>query len=132
MCDVDHFKSINDKYGHLAGDEYLIMIAESLQKVFRRDTDIVSRYGGEEFIVLLMEEQIENLIRLGEDLRALVEKTEVEFECKLIKTTISIGLSQIIPEPGFKQDELIAFADKALYTAKTKGKNKVCIRIPQN
>ncbi|MCP4023013.1 MAG: diguanylate cyclase, partial [Desulfobacteraceae bacterium] len=79
ICDIDHFKQVNDQYGHLAGDEFLKRIAGILLKVFKRETDIVARYGGEEFVILMQEESIDNAIELAQKFRLLVQKSVVEY-----------------------------------------------------
>lgn len=125
MCDVDHFKRINDQYGHIAGDEYLKQITQILQQVFRRDTDFVSRYGGEEFVVLILDNSMDTIMNLAEKVRGLVESSPLEFEEKTIRTTISLGIANMIPKPGMTKETLISKADKALYSAKEQGRNQV-------
>jgi diguanylate cyclase (GGDEF)-like protein len=130
ICDVDYFKKVNDQYGHIAGDEYLKMTTSFLQQVFRRDTDIVARYGGEEFVILMPEETIEAARNQAEKVRQLVEFNPLEFGGHSILTTISIGLANMVPEPDLEKELLLSKADKALYMAKTKGRNRVCINFP--
>ncbi len=127
ICDVDYFKIVNDQYGHLAGDEYLKMLTKLLDSVFKRETDVVARYGGEEFVVLMPEEEIETVMNQAELFRQTVELNPLEFKNQIICGTVSIGVSEMTPEPGMDKDNLLSQADKALYAAKTKGRNQVCL-----
>ena len=127
MCDIDHFKTVNDRYGHAAGDEYLKMLTQILQQIFRRETDIVSRYGGEEFIILIINEPLESVKKLAEKARASVEIATLELENQSIRTTISLGLAHTSPEPDMEKEKFIAIADQSLYMAKEQGRNQICI-----
>lgn len=129
MIDIDFFKKVNDTYGHASGDAVLRGVA-SIIKSTLRESDIPSRYGGEEFAVLLPYTHIEEAKIVGERLRKAVESTPIEIndestEVKSINVTISMGLAEFNKkETG---EELFARADKALYDAKESGRNKVCI-----
>jgi diguanylate cyclase (GGDEF)-like protein len=127
ICDIDEFKQVNDTYGHLAGDEYLKLIARILHQVFQRDMDVTARYGGDEFVAILPEEALENTVALAERVRKTVADTVLEFESHAIRTTVSIGVAVMIPQPSEKNEALIANADAALYAAKKKGRNQVSI-----
>ena len=124
MCDIDHFKTFNDTYGHQAGDFILQSIAQIL-KINTRTTDIVARYGGEEFVILLPNTSHRAGMKLSEKLRKLVESAELEYEGKILKTTISFGVAT-----GHKENELeadlVKKADLAMYKAKQTGRNRVC------
>lgn len=124
MIDLDHFKSINDSYGHSAGDQVLKTIAGVLNR-FRTGSDYVARYGGEEFLLVLTDiSSDEAAIRL-EQLRHAVEESKIESEGHLIENvTISVGVA-IYPEVGQDQQTLIGRSDQALYKAKEKGRNQV-------
>lgn len=124
IADVDHFKSINDTYGHLIGDEALKHAANMVRGSVR-ESDICARFGGEEFIVLLNNTSLENGAVLAEKMRAALEKTPCKTEADTLRMTISIGVSEIKPEEGGVNDA-INFADRALYDAKSSGRNKVC------
>jgi diguanylate cyclase (GGDEF)-like protein len=124
ICDIDDFKQVNDDFGHLAGDEYLRTIAYTLNQVFKRQTDIVARYGGEEFVVLITQARPGTAVELAETFRQAIESTQVEFESSTIQTTVSLGIAEILPEPGRKKETLISRADIMLYQAKNKGKNR--------
>lgn len=126
VCDLDNFKLVNDRYGHLAGDEILRGTAENLNTVFKRITDIVCRFGGEEFVILLDVES-EKAYRLAEKMCRLQEEKKFRYQQQEIATTISIGIASTIPDVGARQDELFAQADAALYQAKNTGKNKAVV-----
>ncbi|OHC67642.1 MAG: hypothetical protein A2045_10370 [Rhodocyclales bacterium GWA2_65_20] len=123
MGDLDHFKSINDRYGHLAGDEALRVFGE-LMKRHARGSDIYCRYGGEEFLLVLpgMEEQAAR--ERAEQLRREIAARPVTFGATTFAVTASFGVASF-PRHGRSDDELIAAADKALYAAKEGGRNQV-------
>ncbi len=124
MIDIDFFKKVNDTYGHASGDTVLKTTA-SIIKEHLRESDIPSRYGGEEFAILLPYTHIEEAKIVGERLRKAVESTPINIDKKNINVTISMGLAEFSPdETG---EELFKRADKALYEAKESGRNKVCI-----
>ena len=124
LFDIDHFKNINDTYGHLAGDAVLRQLGTLVRTRVRRD-DIVARVGGEEFGVLLPEIRREGGVELATKMRVLVEQSEFRFENTKIDLTISLGVAQW--EPGIEQPEdLLRVADEKLYAAKRNGRNQVC------
>ena len=125
MIDIDSFKHYNDANGHPAGDVVIKKIADIL-KTNTRKTDIAARYGGEEFVILLPNTPIIDAITKAEDLRRHVETTHFENEEKQPsgKITISVGVANM-PWHCSKPEELLSFADKALYYSKNSGKNKV-------
>jgi diguanylate cyclase (GGDEF)-like protein len=125
ISDIDHFKVINDTYGHLAGDEYLKYIGQQLQDVFRRETDVVGRYGGEEFIVMLPDEELPTARQLAELFRNRVADHTLEYNGRSIRSTISLGIASGIPQAGEGPEILIERADTALYRAKNTGRNRV-------
>jgi len=122
MADIDHFKNINDSYGHLAGDE-VIRHLSGLVKKHARETDVSGRYGGEEFSVLLPDTSLENAQIFAERLRVAVEKAVVRFNDIDIKYTISIGLAEVT-ENVSSYEAWIEKADGALYEAKRSGRNQ--------
>ena len=124
MIDIDFFKKVNDTYGHASGDSVLRTVA-SIIKEHLRESDIPSRYGGEEFAVLLPFTRIDEAKIVGERLRKAVEETPVPIDKKNINVTISMGLAEFTPDES--GDELFKRADKALYEAKESGRNRVCI-----
>lgn len=125
ICDIDHFKKVNDTYGHLAGDEYLKMASGILSRVLKRKTDIVARYGGEEFVVLIPEINPDRAYELAEKVRLEIQANYVEYNNANIKTTMSIGISSLIPGFDNNKDQLVFCADSALYKAKNQGRNRV-------
>ncbi len=125
MFDIDDFKRINDNYGHLAGDQYLKATAKMIKKIFKRDTDIIARYGGDEFIALIPNTPLENVCMMAEKVRLEIEAFHLEFEGQTIQASISSGAAICIPDKNDFFQSLISRADKALYQSKTSGRNKV-------
>lgn len=124
MFDIDHFKKVNDTYGHLAGDSVLKQLASVLKSRIRRE-DIMARYGGEEFAVILPEIGSVNAQTFAEKVRRIVEKTAFKFEDHQIPVTVSIGVAAV--GPGIQSPlEFIKLADDKLYQAKVEGRNRVC------
>ncbi len=125
LCDIDHFKSINDTYGHKTGDMVLKEVSKVMQKVARK-TDIVARYGGEEFVIVLFGSDAMGGFNHAERIRKMIES--IEFKCNLgkFKCTMSFGVAGF-PEDAEKKEDLIEFADKALYYAKNHGRNQVVL-----
>jgi diguanylate cyclase (GGDEF)-like protein len=121
MLDVDHFKSINDLHGHLAGDQLLIAVANCL-RVNLREVDFLCRWGGEEFLILLKNCDAENALQVSEKLRLAVEALVVEYRKELLHVTASLGVSQWKPEEHI--DALIERTDTVLFQAKYAGRNR--------
>jgi len=130
MVDIDHFKKVNDTFGHLEGDKVLCEIA-SLLKTSVRKKDIVVRYGGEEFILILSGAGLEEAAMIAERIRRLVESTPVQMEQAQINLTVSLGISNFPIHRPQSKEELVKMADLALYEAKRGGRNKVCIFSPE-
>ena len=124
--DIDHFKSINDTYGHLAGDHVIKTIADCLRKKLR-ESDHVARYGGEEFAIILPETKKEDAIQVAERLRKAVRSLIIFCDGKYIQTTISFGIVTNHPSKKTSLDETIRRADSALYKAKTQGRDCCCV-----
>lgn len=124
VIDIDHFKQVNDRYGHLAGDKVLQTLVHCLTDTVRI-SDGVFRYGGEEFVIILPETDEPGVLRLAKRIRRRIEKLPTSYQDQVIHTTISVGLT-ILQE---KDDEKTLFqrADQALYQCKREGRN--CIRI---
>jgi len=128
MLDIDKFKNVNDTYGHKVGDDVIIKLAEILQK-YQRKSDIVCRYGGEEFVILLPNTNINGAKIVSNNIRALVEQNIILLDNKeKLKFTISLGVSQIDTQNELNIEPSLKRADDALYEAKETGRNKVCIR----
>jgi diguanylate cyclase (GGDEF)-like protein len=129
MLDVDHFKRVNDTFGHDAGDAVLRSLAATLRAAVR-GSDIICRYGGEEFIAMLPEAGLETALQRAEALRAAVARTEVsDGRQKIGPVTLSLGVAAY-PEHGETPAALIARADEALYAAKREGRNRVVVATP--
>jgi len=129
QIDLDHFKSVNDNYGHGIGDQVLELVGRLLQGSVRtvgeREPDIVGRLGGEEFGILLSTDNIEQARSVAERLRSTLEKSEVETGAESIRVTGSFGLAEVIP--GETLDQLYHRADAACYEAKRNGRNQVVV-----
>ncbi|NNB54450.1 GGDEF domain-containing protein [Pseudomonas fragi] len=124
MIDIDHFKAFNDNYGHQAGDEALRQVAQTIKAHVRRPADLAARYGGEEFAVVLTETDAAGTRLLAEKIRVAVEQMEPA-NPDTPKLTISLGACTRYAKPGDDQEQLLRTADKALYQAKKRGRNRV-------
>ncbi|AFB25952.1 MULTISPECIES: PleD family two-component system response regulator [spotted fever group] len=124
MCDIDNFKHVNDTYGHQAGDKVLTIVSRILKNTLRV-TDLIARFGGEEFTILLTDIDISKAIETAERVRVKIEymNFHIEDQIEPLKTTISIGVTKYKKEESI--ESFIERADKAMYEAKTTGKNKV-------
>jgi diguanylate cyclase (GGDEF)-like protein/PAS domain S-box-containing protein len=126
MVDIDHFKQINDTYGHETGDEYLMELADFFRLKIR-GSDFIFRYGGEEFILILPESSVEDTYKYAESLREEIKNMKVHFRGqRLPSITLSFGVAAY-PDHGLDTIELIQTADKALYRAKEEGRDRVII-----
>jgi diguanylate cyclase (GGDEF)-like protein len=123
MIDADHFKQVNDRYGHVAGDHVLTTLAQIVRGTLRAE-DLFARYGGEEFCVLCRDTPLVSASGLAERLRAKVETFSVEHHAQRIPVTISIGVASWLDQPDGAM-KLISDADAALYDAKRSGRNRV-------
>ena len=124
MFDIDHFKRVNDQYGHLAGDYVLKEVARVVQGRIRRD-EVFARYGGEEFALVLPETSLENARALAEIIRSKVAEARYVFQGETIPITISIGVA-LLTDTDRSATDIIARADEKLYEAKRSGRNRVC------
>jgi diguanylate cyclase (GGDEF)-like protein len=125
LLDVDHFKRVNDTYGHLAGDECLAAIATKVNQLFNRPSDVVARYGGEEFVVVLPYISGDNALRLAERLRKNIEKSTFSADGHDLQVTVSIGVATALPNDELRPRDLIDWSDSVLYAAKLAGRNLV-------
>lgn len=121
VVDIDHFKRINDNYGHRSGDKALKIIAGELKRMIR-ETDLLARYGGEEFVVLMPETGVEDALTTADKLRRVVEKCGFHFRDKKVTITVSCGVSEY--HPGDDPEDAFERADSALYEAKRNGRNQ--------
>ncbi|MCL1126314.1 sensor domain-containing diguanylate cyclase [Shewanella surugensis] len=130
MLDIDRFKSINDSFGHLAGDHALRLIANALSVNLKRPMDLVSRFGGEEFAIILPDTNESGAINVAESIRQSISELNIYWDTRLIKLTISIGVSCQIINKEADTPSLLDQADKALYRAKNEGRNQVQMYSP--
>ncbi|MGE5342574.1 MAG: two-component regulator propeller domain-containing protein [Candidatus Omnitrophota bacterium] len=131
MIDVDFFKKYNDTYGHQAGDACLKQTAEVIAAAARRPGDLAARYGGEEFVVILSDTSEEGAYRAAEEIRSEIEALHIPHSrSPMGSVTISLGVAVRVPRQGERMEELISLADRALYIAKEKGRNRVEVIAP--
>lgn len=126
LVDIDHFKKVNDTYGHHAGDEVLVKVATQLAQMVR-NADTVARFGGEEFAALLPETNRLGAAVLGERIRKAVENEEILVDGRHIPVTVSIGIATLAAEMVESIDQLLDIADRRLYMAKNGGRNRICV-----
>jgi two-component system sensor histidine kinase/response regulator len=127
MIDIDHFKTFNDQYGHLEGDECLKKVAAILKSCINRDTDIVARYGGEEFACVLPVTDMEGALSVAESMRKSIEALSITHvqSCTAGHVTISLGVASMVPLKDAPAVSIIKSADRALYAAKMSSRNCV-------
>ena len=126
MFDIDHFKKVNDTFGHIAGDRVLVDIAHMSRATLRRH-DILMRYGGEEFVAILPGASTHDTLVVADRLRELVQNSFVAYGDNRINVTVSIGIASYPETDVSKTEDLIKFADEALYRAKDSGRNRVVL-----
>lgn len=124
IFDLDHFKKVNDTFGHPAGDFILKRVSEVTRSLIRRE-DIFARYGGEEFVVLMRDTQESDAASLAERIRKTVAETQFVFEDQKIQVTVSFGVACFVDGNLTKAESLVKCADKSLYHSKTTGRNRV-------
>jgi diguanylate cyclase (GGDEF)-like protein len=124
VTDIDHFKSVNDTYGHAVGDHVIRGLGEIL-RALKRDTDVVARFGGEEFCILCEETDARGAALLAERVREELKARQFESDIGKLRVTCSLGVAQF-PEDAKTDSQLFEVADKALYTAKQTGRDRVC------
>jgi diguanylate cyclase (GGDEF)-like protein len=125
MIDIDFFKNYNDKYGHQQGDVALKAMANIFKQTLKRSVDFAARWGGEEFVVLLPNTNLNGAMGVAEVIRAKAVDTDIISEGSATRLTLSIGVNTLKPDQGSSLDSFISGADKALYTAKENGRNQV-------
>ncbi len=125
--DIDHFKRYNDTYGHQAGDDCLMAVANLLAKMISRPADLIARYGGEEFVAVLPETSYEGAMELAEKILDKIRALKIEHKTSGITPylTVSVGIASSIPKEGINAEGLLDLADKALYLAKNSGRNQI-------
>ncbi|MFQ5644395.1 MAG: diguanylate cyclase [Thiogranum sp.] len=132
FADIDYFKRYNDSYGHQAGDDCLRKVAASLQKTVHRPADLVSRYGGEEFVMILPDTTSEGALAVAEKVLANIAGLNIPHKNSdsADRVTLSIGVATLHPEEGAGCDTLIEAADQMLYKAKDNGRNRIEVTQP--
>jgi diguanylate cyclase (GGDEF)-like protein len=125
MLDIDHFKNVNDTYGHQTGDAVMRRLADCLCETVR-ENDLVGRYGGEEFLILLPDSNARNSAQTAQRIRKMVQDLEIETSNENVSVTVSIGVSSY-PQYGQDANAVICAADAALYQAKSSGRNQVVL-----
>ena len=128
MCDIDHFKKVNDRYGHQCGDEVLKQFVKRISELIRHDTDWLARYGGEEFLLVLPETNLDNAFSLADRLRNHLMQGIIETEMHQVSITASFGVTGFhasLSDSFISPESLINTVDGYLYEAKTRGRNQV-------
>ncbi len=125
LVDIDHFKRVNDTYGHLVGDDCLAHVAQDIDNAFNRPADVVARYGGEEFVAILPYIRHSDALRMADQLRMNIADKDIPTEKEPIRVSISIGVATMIPPDISSMRKLVADADANLYRAKEEGRNRV-------
>lgn len=125
LIDVDYFKRYNDTYGHLAGDDCLRQVAQTIRQAIRRPADLAARYGGEEFVVLLPSTGVEGATRVAKAIQTAIQQLQIQHEASSVSAyiTVSLGIGTTIPSEKYWPEALVAIADEALYEAKSRGRN---------
>jgi len=131
LADIDLFKSINDEFGHIAGDHVLKLVAKNLKKGLR-DSDFIARYGGEEFAIILPETKIEEAFHVAERLREQISKLEINCDGQPVRVTLSFGVASFQQMPKASFELFVKLADSALYMSKKQGRNKCSIASSPN
>ena len=129
MMDIDHFKNVNDTYGHQKGDDVLLDFATTMKK-FCRSNDVAARYGGEEFILVLPETKVDGAFYIAERVREEMASQTFKYKGKEFNVTVSCGIAQFDPKLTRDPADLIKIADQALYKAKHEGRNRTVIGSP--
>lgn len=129
LCDIDFFKRYNDTYGHQAGDDCLIRVAGTLDKLVERSAGLVARYGGEEFAIVLAETSLERASRVAKSICAAVKHLKIPHCASEVGhyVTVSVGVASLAPTADDRTDRAIAAADRALYEAKAQGRDRVAV-----
>jgi diguanylate cyclase (GGDEF)-like protein/PAS domain S-box-containing protein len=130
LCDIDYFKDYNDSYGHLKGDEALYAVAQAISAVLRRPMDLAARYGGEEFAMILPNTGVGGARRVAREVKKAVAALSIEHQSSKVNAniTLSFGVAAVTPTQALSSKILVETADRALYRAKSKGRNQIfCI-----
>jgi diguanylate cyclase (GGDEF)-like protein len=127
FCDIDHFKRFNDTYGHQAGDDCLVRVAQAMDEALNRPADVAARYGGEEFVALLVDTDAEGVRTIADRIRAAIEAMRIEHRSSTVVPwlTVSLGIATLRPDSSGSPEDLVELADRACYAAKQAGRNQV-------
>lgn len=127
ICDIDYFKKYNDTYGHLKGDDALHVVAQTISEMLKRPMDLVARFGGEEFAVILPNTNIKGAMRVANELKSAIGNLKIDHRASdaADHVTLSFGVAALIPTADTQPKTLIEAADKALYKAKAIGRNAI-------
>jgi len=131
MCDVDNFKAYNDVYGHLAGDQCLIKIAQTLRAVTRQSSDLVARYGGEEFTIVLPNTCLNGAERVAKTILSQIQNLQIPNPSSPTANhiTVSLGVATVNPDQSSSPEVLLEVADKLLYQSKQQGRNTYRLKL---
>ncbi len=130
MLDIDHFKKVNDTWGHETGNKALKHVATIIQQTVRR-LDIPCRYGGEEFAIILPDTGTQASVQVAERIRTMIDSSPLPYDEQPIPLTVSAGIATYQLNSSVQQEELIEKADKFLYQAKQEGRNRTCYATPE-
>jgi diguanylate cyclase (GGDEF)-like protein len=128
MIDIDHFKDVNDSYGHLCGDHVIRAVTRIIRASIRQ-TDTAARIGGEEFVVMLPDTDLNAAQVLGERIRRSIEDTRISWGAAEVSVTVSVGVAQFLPERDLSTHSLIERSDEAMYRSKQAGRNRVSLSV---
>ena len=132
MMDIDHFKKVNDSYGHLAGDKIIHWVAQALKQQLKRPADMVARYGGEEFIVMLPGTDVDGAVKVADAMRAAVHALDIsEAVGEGVSITLSAGVTCRNSQDAETLLEFVRWADQALYAAKHAGRNCTKVQLAE-
>ncbi|WP_041588504.1 sensor domain-containing diguanylate cyclase [Thalassolituus oleivorans] len=127
LLDIDHFKKVNDDYGHISGDDCLVKVAGIMRQSVNHPIDVVCRYGGEEFVIILPDTTQQQAFALAENMRKNIANTIISNNERAFRVTSSFGVGGLIPTEEIAPEDLIAQCDAALYTSKRNGRNRVTV-----